>query len=249
MKFKPGTFCTVPNKPVLAGLPPQAQVLFFWLCAHSNKDGVCFPSTALLAKECGVARSTIFRHLAVLEENGLVSRAERFSKSGKTSNYYQIILVDTDSPKNQIVSQKDMGSVTEGPSPVSQKDSNYIQYNKTHITLVRNTKPGEISPQGQFDVFYTAYPRHDGRQKASEAFLKISPDDDLLKVMITAINAQKQSQQWQSDGGKYIPMPATWLNGRRWEDELRDGNGNLVSSSSASSFAKKLYEKMSKNTI
>ena len=23
-----------------------------------------------------------------------------------------------------------------------------------------------------------------------------------------------------SEGGRYIPHPATWLNGRRWEDEI-----------------------------
>ena len=27
------------------------------------------------------------------------------------------------------------------------------------------------------------------------------------------------SADWQKDGGRYIPMASTWLNGRRWEDE------------------------------
>jgi len=29
-----------------------------------------------------------------------------------------------------------------------------------------------------------------------------------------------QSESWNRDGGRYIPHPSTWLNGRRWEDEL-----------------------------
>ena len=33
------------------------------------------------------------------------------------------------------------------------------------------------------------------------------------------LRRQKDSVQWQRDGGKYIPHPSTWLNQRRWEDE------------------------------
>ena len=35
-----------------------------------------------------------------------------------------------------------------------------------------------------------------------------------------AISAQKRSRQWTENNGQYIPNPATWLNQRRWEDEL-----------------------------
>jgi len=30
-----------------------------------------------------------------------------------------------------------------------------------------------------------------------------------------------KSEQWTKDNGQYIPHAATWLNGRRWEDELK----------------------------
>ena len=38
----------------------------------------------------------------------------------------------------------------------------------------------------------------------------------------------RNSDEWAEDGGRYIPHPATWLNGERWEDEVRPrraGNG------------------------
>ena len=31
---------------------------------------------------------------------------------------------------------------------------------------------------------------------------------------------QAKSEQWQADGGKFIPYPATWLNRQGWLDEL-----------------------------
>ena len=37
--------------------------------------------------------------------------------------------------------------------------------------------------------------------------------------MLTAIEKQKASSQWKDS--QYIPLPSTWLNKHRWEDEVR----------------------------
>lgn len=70
-----------------------------------------------------------------------------------------------------------------------------------------------------FDAFYAAYPRHEGKAAALKAWNKLKPDIVLQTKMGKALAAQKQSQQWLKNNGQYIPMPSTWLNGRRWEDE------------------------------
>ena len=44
-----------------------------------------------------------------------------------------------------------------------------------------------------------------------------------------ALEAQKASFDWQKENGRYIPLPATWLNGKRWEDELEDVHSGLQS--------------------
>ena len=36
--------------------------------------------------------------------------------------------------------------------------------------------------------------------------------------MLKSIEAWKKSEQWQDK--QYIPHPSTWLNGKRWEDEV-----------------------------
>ncbi|MNY63023.1 hypothetical protein D3C86_1999290 [compost metagenome] len=38
------------------------------------------------------------------------------------------------------------------------------------------------------------------------------------------------SHDWLKDGGKYVPMPTTWLNGRRWEDEVKTNVHHLPTS-------------------
>lgn len=77
-----------------------------------------------------------------------------------------------------------------------------------------------------FDEFYAAYPRHDSKQVAMLKFAKLMNEQkteedkrSLLDKMLASIDKSKTSEQWLKDNGKYIPMPSTWLNQRRWEDE------------------------------
>ena len=71
----------------------------------------------------------------------------------------------------------------------------------------------------QFDEFWKAYPKKKDKAKARKAYAKLKPDTALHKKILTAIEKQKQSEQWQKDGGQFIPLPTTWINGERWEDE------------------------------
>ena len=72
---------------------------------------------------------------------------------------------------------------------------------------------------GAFDRFWVAYPRHQGKEAARKTWEKLNPDAALLEIMLSALERQRASDQWRRDGGQFIPYPATWLNGRRWEDE------------------------------
>lgn len=73
--------------------------------------------------------------------------------------------------------------------------------------------------QDLFDQFWAAYPRKQAKEKAWRAWKKLDPDEALCRQMAEALDRHRRSQQWQRDGGAYIPYPATWINGRRWEDE------------------------------
>ena len=70
-----------------------------------------------------------------------------------------------------------------------------------------------------FDAFWSAYPKKVGKGAAEKSFSKLSPS--LLPQMLSAIDTQKKSDQWAKDNGQFIPNPTTWLNQRRWEDEVQ----------------------------
>jgi hypothetical protein len=78
------------------------------------------------------------------------------------------------------------------------------------------------SEAGGFDRFWATYPRKVAKAAAVKAWAKISPDHELTNIIVGAIQRQAQSDQWVRDDGKFVPYPATWLNGRRWEDEVAE---------------------------
>jgi len=71
-----------------------------------------------------------------------------------------------------------------------------------------------------FDIFWRAYPRHVAKQNAVRAFAKLNPNDELLSIILKDIKTRKSTEAWKKDGGQFIPHPATYLNGKRWEDDI-----------------------------
>lgn len=99
LKYKKGTFVTVPNRDQLRGLDGYSQVLFMWLCSYADVDGKCFPSISTLKNDCGMSRDTVIRRLELLEERGLLQKTKSKKKGSKENavNQYQIMILADDS--------------------------------------------------------------------------------------------------------------------------------------------------------
>lgn len=83
----------------------------------------------------------------------------------------------------------------------------------------RRSKPagGDADPEG-FAEWYALYQRKDARADAVKAWRQLSPNADLQATLIGAL----RRWSWNPDRTK-IPLPASWLRGRRWEDEAVAG--------------------------
>ena len=79
----------------------------------------------------------------------------------------------------------------------------------------------DYSLPGGFEQFWKAYPRKIAKGEARRVWFRLKPDSALLERILKAIEAQKRTEQWHKESGKFIPHPATWLNGERWEDETK----------------------------
>ena len=69
-----------------------------------------------------------------------------------------------------------------------------------------------------FDTFWKAYPKKTGKEAARKSFARAKAD---IGTMLSALEVQKQSEQWTKNNGQFIPNPTTWLNQGRWEDEVQ----------------------------
>ena len=102
--------------------------------------------------------------------------------------------------------------------------------------------------ENRFDKFWRNYPRKVERQRAYTVFKKLSPDDGLLRIMIDAIEEQKKTARWKKDDGQFIPYPANWLEGRRWEDEVEAVSDDLTELINSKKKDKQQYQSSSFET-
>lgn len=113
-----------------------------------------------------------------------------------------------------------------------------VNVNDTDIDIALNTplspleggavqgKPARMKVEypSDFEAFWTSYPRKQGKDAALRAWKTKKRERRLpeLPVLLAAIEAAKYTEQWQRDGGQYIPQPATWINQGRWLDETEE---------------------------
>lgn len=70
-----------------------------------------------------------------------------------------------------------------------------------------------------FEEFWTRYPRKTGKGDARKAWgRKVAGADTKAKIFAT-LEKMRLCEQWNRDGGRFIPYPATWLNREGWDDD------------------------------
>ena len=69
-----------------------------------------------------------------------------------------------------------------------------------------------------FDEFWKVYPRKQSKKDAKRAFTKACKTEEQYRTIMAGLRSVIETD-WNGKDPKYIPHPATWLNGRRWEDE------------------------------
>lgn len=83
-----------------------------------------------------------------------------------------------------------------------------------------------------FDAFWKSYPSKKSKPTGRKAFEKIAakfkskPDEfkALVNQIVCHVEKRKiNDPQWSKDSGQFIPMPATFLNQERWNDEYTTG--------------------------
>lgn len=96
------------------------------LADNANDDGICWPSYEHIAEMCEMSRRTVIRHIADLEEMGLVSVRSRKGAKGNDSNVYQLHLsgvnlsLPSDKQRTEVVTQDHPPGDRMTPEPITE---------------------------------------------------------------------------------------------------------------------------------
>ena len=109
----------------------------------------------------------------------------------------------------------------------TKKEKESIDQRETPAGNGENELPPKSPKRGAADAaratftdFWAAYPRKQARENAWKAWAKLAPDGELLRTILIALERQKRTADWIKEGGRYIPLASSWLNGKRWEDTV-----------------------------
>ena len=217
-----------PDKPELAILArklkvSQGEAFAEWFCIYAWADGVTvdgFVPHLSLSDGDALSRSRpgTCAALASPEIGWVVEEADglHFLKwerhNGKCAKARAL---DTEKKRRQRAQAPDMSRScpdADGTDPGTREEK-------------RRTTP-HSPPQGEkndypedFAQFWNAYPRKRGKGAAFKAWRKAKGKPDAAKL-VQIVEHYALSPDWSREEGRFIPYPATWLNERRWEDEI-----------------------------
>ena len=91
------------------------------------------------------------------------------------------------------------------------------QFNIIQSNIIKDNISSKKNQDFTFERFYIDYPRKQGKDKAIKAFNRVPKK--ALQLLFDGLG--KWIDYWTTDkvDKQYIPLPATWLNGKSWEDE------------------------------
>ena len=89
---------------------------------------------------------------------------------------------------------------------------------KQDATLETETETETETEKYMFDSWYKAYPRHEARNTAERAWEKLTQEErgECITGSVPWVRAKRAAKTEL----KYYPLPATFLNQRRWKDEM-----------------------------
>lgn len=198
-------------------LPPNAKLLYAEISSLTDRRGYCYASNEYFTRVFSLSERTIQNMLNALKRGGYVRITDGNGGSGRRKIFAGLNpLLDNPAENCGVTPQKF------SPNPAKNCTQTSIE-NKKENNPPKAPQGAESAPVWKPDRFaglWDYYPRHTSKQAAVKAWDKLRPSDELIAKIGKALRRQKAWDEWQRGVG--IPYLSTYLNQRRWEDELSD---------------------------
>lgn len=214
----------------LASPEQRPWLVMLWLIAWQQTPCGTLPSDdQLIAARLGMSLPMFFANKDVLLRNWLKHSDERLYHPTITELVREKIARRDRETQRKAAYREKMKSQTV-PCDTNGTDRGQGQDSAGSDDTGTGTGTGKSKPirspsasvfvDDGFASFWENFPRKAAKQDAMKAWRKLKPTGQPLADLMAGLELQKSSEQWRKDSGKYVPYAATWLNGRRWEDEL-----------------------------
>ena len=187
-----------------------------WVTLHENKPRLkveilerMVSRKAALEREIALIESSLSDHLCrnLRAEVGNLSQA--IAKSGSSENGTPEISGSTENGTLEIPKTVLPGVPKTGHEPIIEPTKNRSPSKPAAKTATANVS---------FDRFWAAYPRKQAKAEAMKVW-KARGLDAIADLIVADVTRRRiDDQQWSDP--QYIPYPATYINQRRWEDEI-----------------------------
>jgi predicted transcriptional regulator len=165
------------------------------------KRGQIITGVPRLSEQTQLSEMQVRRALDNLVNTGEVNR--------QTTNRYSLITL------NKYNDYQDRNSQT-----TFKEQSNNIQTTTTKQRNKETIKQYKVTTDDLFVEFWNLYPKKTGKGAAKKSWEKIKSKGTVIEEIKNALSWQKESTQWNREGGQFIPNPSTYLNQERWQDEM-----------------------------
>ena len=216
-----GAYWAVLTAPILesTAVSDGAKLFYAQVSRRTNRLGYCWASNRTLSEELGVGERTVSRYVAELEAAGFIA-CEIVGIDDRKRRRERHIRLAVPAPFD-VAKNGEIKVAKNGESNVAKNgDTNNVKNKSNKITPY---SPPQGDAGGElFDRFWALYPKKRNKPAALRAWRRLNPTAALCMTMSRALKRQMASEEWQKDGGRYVPYPASWLNGARWEDSPDD---------------------------
>lgn len=215
-------------------IPDAAKILYGFISTMTKRKGYCYAGNEMLAARVHKEPDTVSRLVSKLNKAGFVH--VEIIRNPDTNQVLErriypmvdIALMSWKKSSDPIGKKSDTppGKISDTPpgkkAEESNKDSSIPPIVPQGGRRRRTAKEQPDHKPERFSAFWDFYrqnARGENKQAAMRAWDRLKPSDELIDTMAKALNKQVKSKSWQEGIG--IPYASTWLNNRRWEDEIK----------------------------
>ncbi len=189
-------------------LTPNAKLLFGEITALCHQEGYCWAGNQYFADLYDVSKTSISTWIGNLKDAGHITVEMNYKEGSKhILNRYIRILGE---------------GIQENLTTPTRKLEHPIQENLRDNNTVNTTNNITVNSVGDFDSFWRFYPRKAGKEAARKAWAKLRPDQHIMQMIADNVKERVEKGEWRKDNQSFILHASTYLNQKRWEDEVLD---------------------------